>query len=101
MNLVNTLSRAITIVPHVGQKLAQNPVKDIRALPSSDVHKKKIKTGVNNLKIEKISAFERHFPKLFFVFSFHNNLESLFLPLKDHEVVDLTHFSAKYSCLKY
>ena len=34
---------------------------------------KKFKTGVQNLKIEKVIAFDKHVPELFFVFYFHNN----------------------------
>ena len=34
---------------------------------------KKIKTGVKNLKIEEVIAFDKRVTELFFVFSFHNN----------------------------
>jgi len=41
---------------------------------------------VKNLKIEKIIAFDKHLPELFFVFYFHNN-KSLFLTLKKKKVL--------------
>jgi len=46
-------------------------------------HFKKLKTGVNNLEMERIVAFDQHLPELFSVLYFHIN-KSLFLTLKNH-----------------
>jgi len=58
---------------------------------------KKIKTRVKNLKIEKIIAFDKYLPELFFAIYFHLS-KNLFLTLKNNEVADLTHLSTKCGC---
>ena len=55
------------------------------------------KTRVKNLKIEKITAFDKYFHELFFAFYFHLS-KNLFLSLKNNAVADLTHFSTKCGC---
>jgi len=57
----------------------------------------KLKTRVENLKIEKIIAFDKYIHELFFAFYYHLS-KNLFLTIKNYEVTDLTHFSTKCGC---
>jgi len=72
-------------------------IKDIPALPTSQVYKKKLNTRVKTLKIEKIIAFDKYLHELFFAFYFHPS-KNLFLALKNNQVADLTHFSTECGC---
>jgi len=58
---------------------------------------KKFKTGVKNLKIEKIIDFDEYLHELFFAIYFHL-IKNLFLTLKNNEVADLTHFFTICGC---
>jgi len=57
----------------------------------------KFKTGVKNLKIEKIIAFDKYLHELFFAIYVHLG-KTLFPTLKNNKVADLTHFSTKCGC---
>jgi len=57
----------------------------------------KFKTRVKNLKIQKITAFDKYLHELFFAFYFHVS-KNLFFTLENNEVPDLTHFSTKCDC---
>jgi len=69
-------------------------LQDIPALPTVKFIGK-FRMHVKNVKIEKIIAFDKYLHELFFAFYFHFS-KNLFLPLKNNEVADLTHFSTKY-----
>jgi len=56
-----------------------------------------IEMRVENLKMEKIIAFDKYLHELFFAFYYHI-IKILFLMLKNNEVADLTHFSTKCRC---
>jgi len=60
----------------------------------------KFKTRVQNLKIEKIIAFDKYLHELFFAFHFHLS-KNLFLTLKSNEVADLTLFYKLRLFLKF
>jgi len=76
--------------------LTASLIKDIPALPTSQVYRK-FKTRVKNLKIEEIIAFIKYLHELVFGIYFHLG-KNLFLTLKNNEVADLTHFSTKCGC---
>jgi len=71
-------------------------ITDNSALPTSKSIEK-FQTRVKNQKIEKIIAFDKYLPELFFAFYFHLS-KNVFLALKNNEVADLTHFSTKGDC---
>jgi len=75
-------------------------LEDIPALPTSrKFTKKKCKTGGRNIKIQKIIAFDKHLPELFFVVHFHSH-ESLFFTLKNYLIADLNLFDDVFKVLK-
>jgi len=53
---------------------------------------KKFKTGVKNMKIEKIITFDKHLPKLLLVF-ISRIIKVYLVHKKIIKVADLTHFS--------